>query len=55
MSGRQVSPAMLQQLILQEAMQPVVSKGIQKTKEIAKKAKKEIVQDPREDNLELAT
>ena len=55
MAGKQVSPEMLQQLIPQEAMQPVVSKGIQKTKEIAKKAKKEIIKDPREDNLELAT
>jgi|9_EtaG_2_1085328.scaffolds.fasta_scaffold04650_3 hypothetical protein len=54
MSGKQVSPAMLQQLILQQAMQPVVKKGIQKTKEIAKKARKEIEKDPR-DNLELAT
>jgi len=54
MSGKQVSPAMLQQLILQQAMQPIVTKGIQKTKEIAKKARKEIEKDPR-DNLELAT
>ena len=35
-------------------MQPKVKKGIQKTKEIAKKARKEIEKDPR-DNLELAT
>ena len=37
-SGKQVSPAMLQQLILQQAMQPTLRKGISKTKEIAKKA-----------------
>ena len=53
-SGKQVSPEMLQQILLQQAMQPVVTKGIQKTKEIAKKARKEIEKDPR-DNLELAT
>ena len=54
MSGKQVSPAMLQQLILQQAMQPTLKKGITKAKEIAKKARKEIEKDPR-DNLELAT
>jgi len=54
MSGKQVSPAMLQQLILQQAMQPTLRKGISKTKEIAKKAREEIKKDPR-DNLELAT
>ena len=54
MSGKQVSPEMLQQLILQQAMRPVVTKGISKTKEIAKKARKEIEKDPR-DNLKLAT
>ena len=47
MSGRQVSPAMLQQLILQQALTPTLSAGIKKTKEIAKKAKKDI--DPRDE------
>ena len=56
MSGRPVSPEMLQQLLLQQALTPTLSTGIQKTKEIAKKAKKELFkkEDPR-DNLELAT
>ena len=38
---------MLQQLILQQALTPTLSAGIKKTKEIAKKAKKDI--DPRDE------
>lgn len=54
MSGRQVTPAMLQQLMLESAMRPTLTVGIKKTKEIAQKAKEAIKKDPR-DNLELAT
>ena len=54
MAGRKVTPAMLQQLMLESAMRPTLTVGIKKTKEIAQKAKKAIEKDPR-DNLELAT
>ena len=42
MSGRPVSPAMLQKLLLQQALTPTLGKGIQKTKEIAKKGVQEV-------------
>jgi len=54
MAGRKVTPAMLQQLMLESAMRPTLTVGIKKTKEIAQKAKEAIKKDPR-DNLELAT
>jgi len=54
MAGRQVTPAMLQQLMIESAMRPTLTVGIKKTKEIAQKAKEAIKKDPR-DNLELAT
>ena len=54
MAGRKVTPAMLQQLMLESAMRPTLTVGIKKTKEIAQKAKEAIEKDPR-DNLELAT
>jgi len=56
MSGRPVSPAMLQKLLLQQALTPTLGKGIQKTKEIAKKGAQKIFKklDPR-DSIKITT
>ena len=56
MAGRQVSPAMLQQLMIETAMRPTLTKGIEKTKEIAKKASEETRKSFfKEDDLKIAS
>jgi len=49
MSGRPVSPEMLQQLLLQAALKPSLGKGVKKAKEIAQKGIEKVLKDPRDD------
>jgi len=48
-SGRPVSPEMLQQLLLQTALKPSLGKGVKKAKEIAQKGIEKVLKDPRDD------
>jgi len=49
LSGRPVSPEMLQQLLLQTALKPSLGKGVKKAKEIAQKGIEKVLKDPRDD------
>ena len=49
LSGKPVSPEMLQQLLLQAALKPSLGKGVEKAKEIAKKGIDKVLKDPRDD------
>jgi len=48
-SGRPVSPEMLQQLLLQTALKPSLGKGVKKAKEIAQKGIEKVLKDPRDE------
>jgi hypothetical protein len=48
-SGKPVSPEMLQQLLLQTALKPSLGKGVKKAKEIAQKGIEKVLKDPRDD------
>jgi len=48
-SGKPVSPEMLQQLLLQAALKPSLGKGVEKAKEIAQKGIDKVLKDPRDD------
>ena len=50
MSGKPVSPEMLQQLLLQSALKPTLGKGVKKAKKIAQEGIKKVLEDPR-DNI----
>ena len=49
LSGKPVSPEMLQQLLLQAALKPSLGKGVEKAKEIAQKGIDKVLKDPRDD------